>query len=766
MGAPGTAQAARWKQVGLTEAEYRRVVELLGREPNDLELGLYGVMWSEHCSYKSSRLHLKRLPTEGERVLVGPGENAGVLDIGGGLALAVRCESHNHPSAIEPYQGAATGVGGILRDIFTMGARPVALLDSLRFGPLAPGPAPRGTDHPGTDAGRAARNRYLFAGVVKGIGDYGNCTGIPTVGGEVYFEECYSENPLVNVMCVGLIRADRIVRGRAEGVGNPIYLVGAKTGRDGIHGASLLASQEFTEAADEMRPAVQVGDPFMEKLLIEACLELMETDAVAGVNDLGAAGLTSALSETASRAGNGVEVDVVFVPRREEGMTPYEVMLSESQERMLVIVKRGREAEVEAIFRKWGLDATPIGRVTGDGMLRVLDGGRVVAEVPVRTLTAEAPAYDRPAEQPAYLDAVRAFDPESLPEPRPDELAGILRRLLASPNVANRGWIYRQYDHMVRTSTVLLPGADAAVLRVGSGAGVALATDGNGRYCHLDPFTGAAIAVAEAARNVVCVGARPIGLTNCLNFASPERPEVMWQFHQTIEGMRAACLALGIPVTGGNVSFYNETLGRGVYPTPVIGMVGLLEDVEQRLTPGFKEAGDVVVLLGAPDGVGPGDGVGGSEYLKVVHGRVAGWPPALDLGAEARLQRAVLAATSAGVLRSAHDTSEGGLAVALAECCFAGEPGARGAEVSLRELSGRLDFLLFAEAQSRVVASVRPGDLPKLQEIAEREGVPCTVLGRVAADRLTVLTVGGTLIDEETARLEEVWREALPCSMG
>ncbi len=800
------ATAPRWEQVGLTEDEYRRIVELLGREPNDLELGLYGVMWSEHCSYKSSRVHLKRLPTEGARVLVGPGENAGVLDIGDGLAIAVREESHNHPSAIEPYQGAATGVGGILRDIFTMGARPIALLDSLRFGPLEPGPAPRGTlspvaadglDSPGTDEARAARNRYLVGGVVKGISDYGNCVGVPTVGGEIYFEECYNENPLVNVMCVGLIPKDKIVRGRAEGVGNPVFLVGAKTGRDGIHGASLLASQEFTAAAEEMRPAVQVGDPFMEKLLIEACLELMQGDAVAGVNDLGAAGLTSSCSETASRAGNGIEIDVALVPRREEGMTPYEVMLSESQERMLVIARQGREAEVEAVFEKWGLEAARIGRVTGDGRLRVLENDRVVADVPARTLADAAPAYDRPQRRPADLDELWAFDFATVPDVGAAgammdcvapgaavDCGAALRRVLASPNVASRAWAYRQYDHMVRTSTVLVPGAgDASVLRVrGTRKGVALATDGNGRFCRLDPFAGAAMAVAEAARNVACAGARPIGLTNCLNFASPERPEVMWQFRQVIEGMRAACLALDIPVTGGNVSFYNETMGRGVYPTPVIGMVGLLEDLEKRMTPGFKRAGDAVAVLG-PLTADPAT-LAGSEYLRVVHGHVAG-RPAIDLELEARLQRVLLAAIEAGLLASAHDCSEGGLAVTLAECCFAAADGARGAVLDLPAPAGppgaggsggfgaagggsdwRCDALLFGEAPSRVVVSLPEEKLPALADLARGHGVPIERVGRVGGDRLVVTVNGRALVDESTADLESVWREALPCLMG
>lgn len=1236
--------APRWEQVGLTAEEYRRIVELLGREPNDLELGLYGVMWSEHCSYKSSRLHLKRLPTEGERVLVGPGENAGVLDIGDGLAIAVRAESHNHPSAIEPYQGAATGVGGILRDIFTMGARPIALLDSLRFGRLEPGEAPAGAEMGGAGEARAARNRYLVGGVVKGIADYGNCldpgewitvrrdgqvmlteigpfideychgvdgeadvhlfqpvealsfdpvsgearwarikrlvrrvaremlcfktsmgrtltvtpdhpmivvregipevrpagdvqpgdrlplilhwptrvaadaaeeieldliellgdvrsdllvklpqevawhhapayelravvgstysrqargcrgclplsvfrrvepalgvprrdlllyprggrrtpvpavlrldtdlarligyylaegllaqhgttyrvvwtfgkhqerwaadvcdilermgiryalsrrrpttaivvdswllgtlldsvwrcgrsapeksipdlffdaprdlqvellkglvrgsgwvafpkrgsririnfatacrrlseqvtmllqclgvvpcrytrqrgsaavagrrvmagrvyhlgingwdaalcrdwfdpetnaridrtlaeykgggfrpplyqadgrlatvavtsistrigagyvydlevpetglfvtsggmvthncVGVPTVGGEIYFEECYNENPLVNVMCVGLIPKEKIVRGRAEGVGNPVFLVGAKTGRDGIHGASLLASQEFNEAAEEMRPAVQVGDPFMEKLLIEACLELMETDAVAGVNDLGAAGLTSSCAETASRAGNGVEIDVALVPRREEGMTPYEVMLSESQERMLVIAKRGREVEVEAIFQKWGLEAARIGRVTDDGRLRILDGGRVIADVPARTLTEEAPAYDRPQRRPDELDRLWAYDFGQVPDTAtPAANGAALRSVLGSPTVASKSWVYNQYDHMVRTSTVAVPGAaDAAVLRIrGTRKGIALATDGSGRFCRLDPFTGAAMAVAEAARNVACVGARPIGLTNCLNFASPERPEVMWSFSRVIDGMAEACRVLGIPVTGGNVSFYNETLGRGIHPTPVIGMVGLLENLEKRCSPGFRRAGDLIALLGPLDAAAAT--LAGSEYLKVVRGTVAG-RPTIDLGLEARLQQLLLEAIDRRLLASAHDLSEGGLAVAVAECCFAGMREAKGAVLDIRVSDGRQDALLFGEAPSRVVVSLPGHHLDALAGLAEEHGVPFALIGTVGGDRLVVTAGGRMLLDEPVAELERIWREALPCLMG
>ncbi len=741
----------RWEEVGLTEEEYKRIMEILGREPNDLELGMYGLMWSEHCSYKHSKLHLRLFPTEGECVLQGPGENAGVVDIGDGMAVAFRLESHNHPSAIEPYQGAATGIGGIVRDILTMGARPIALLDSLRFGKLDD-----------------ERTRYLFGGVVSGISGYGNCLGLPTVGGEVYFDDCYRGNPLVNVMCIGLMEKGRIVKGRASGVGNAVMVVGAKTGRDGIHGASLLASREFDEKSEEMRPAVQVGDPFMEKLLVESCLELVETDWVVGVNDLGAAGLTSACSETAGRAGSGMEVDVALVPRREEGMTPYEVMLSESQERMLVIIKKGKEKEVEKTFSKWGLDSAVIGRVTGDGMLTILENGRQVASVPAASLSHQAPVYNRERRRPAYLDQITRLSVEDLPVPR--EAGEVLRRLLASPNLGSREWIWRQYDYMVRTNTVVYPGADAAVLRVkGTGKGLAVTTDGNSRYCYLDPRTGGAIAVAEAARNVVCTGAKPLAITNCLNFGNPERPEVLWQFREVIEGMSTAARALGTPVTGGNVSFYNETFGTAIYPTPVVGMLGLLKDISRRVTPGFKEVGDVIILLGETR-----EELGGTEYLKVVHGIVGGRPPEMDLNLEVRVQKVCLEAMERGWVKSAHDVSDGGLAVALAECCFWAEPGAAGCEVTL-ETGIRPDAVLFGESQSRVILTVKEDDLSSLLAMARSMEVAAGVLGRVVDGRLSVglVTTGGTgkkstrrvLMDEPTQELYKIWRNALPEKM-
>ena len=606
---------------GLKRDEYDRIVTFLGREPNLTELGIFSVMWSEHCSYKSSRVHLKTLPTEGPQVLQGPGENAGAVDIGDGLAAIFKIESHNHPSFIEPYQGAATGVGGIIRDIFTMGARPIALLNSLRFGSL---------DAPGT--------RRVLEGVVAGIAGYGNSIGIPTVGGEIVFEPCYAGNPLVNVFCLGIAPAADIIKGVASGVGNAVYYVGAKTGRDGIHGATM-ASAEFDDKSAEKRPAVQVGDPFMEKLLLEACLEVMKSDALVGIQDMGAAGLTCSTSEMGSRGGAGVEIDVSLVPQRETGMTPYEIMLSESQERMLLVVKRGREPEVERIFDKWDLHAVRIGEVTADGRLRVKDRGTTVADIPNRALTDDAPRYHRPMSEPEYLKEAQTLDLGALASassPRAADANAVLLRLLASPTIATKRWAYRQYDHMVRTNTINLPGLGAGVVRIkGTERALAMSVDGNGRYCYLDPRRGAMLAVAEAARNVACTGARPLGATNCLNFGNPERPDIMWQFAQAVEGIGAACRALGVPITGGNVSLYNETDGNAIYPTPVIGVVGLLEHADRVVSGRFKESGDVVILLG--DGRGE---LGGSEYLKLVYDQVRGIPPALDLDRERALAAA------------------------------------------------------------------------------------------------------------------------------
>src|SRR5688572_24485485 len=647
---------------GITPDEYQKIIQILGREPNYTELGVFSVMWSEHCSYKSSRQYLKNLPSEGTHVLQGPGENAGVVDIGDGLAVAFKMESHNHPSFIEPYQGAATGVGGILRDIFTMGARPIASLNSLRFGRI---------DHP--------RTRYLVSGVVAGIGGYGNCIGVPTVGGEVYFDECYDANIVVNAFTLGIAKKKRIHTGVAKGSGNPVMYVGSKTGRDGIHGATM-ASESFSEEKEQRRPTVQVGDPFTEKLLLEACLELMETDTIIGIQDMGAAGLTSSASEMAGRGGTGVRLDLSRVPLREQGMTPYEILLSESQERMLLVAKKGTEDEVKRIFDKWDLDAVVIGQVTDDQHFRAFYDGVEVASIPISALTKEAPVYQRPAERPKRHDQLEQLDLTKIAEP--SDLGATLKHLLGSPNIASKEWIYRQYDHFVRSNTVVAPGADAAVIRVkGTDKGLALTVDGNSRYCYLDPYVGGALAVAEAARNLACVGARPIGLTDCLNFGSPENPEVMWQFAQVIQGMRDACTTLNVPVVSGNVSFYNETDGTPIYPTPTIGMVGLIDKVERMVTPWFKAAGDIVVLLGRTR-----EELGGSEYLKVVHGLVRGTPPWIDLRLEEAVHNCCIEAIHRGILRSAHDTSDGGLAIALAECCVSGPEKALGVRIDMREM--------------------------------------------------------------------------------
>ncbi|MBI4714364.1 MAG: phosphoribosylformylglycinamidine synthase subunit PurL [Nitrospirae bacterium] len=733
---------------GLSEEEYHRIVKILGRDPNWVELGVFSVMWSEHCSYKSSRVHLKKFPTTGKSVLQGPGENAGVVDIGDGFAAVFKMESHNHPSFIEPYQGAATGVGGILRDIFTMGARPVALLDSLRFGDLS-----------------QAKGRYLMHGVVSGISGYGNCVGIPTIGGEVYCDEIYNQNILVNVMALGIARKDRIFKGVAQGAGNPILYFGARTGRDGIHGATM-ASESFDEKSEEKRPTVQVGDPFTEKLLLEACLEIMEKGLVIGIQDMGAAGLTSSSCEMAGRGGTGVEIHVDRVPRREEGMTPYEVMLSESQERMLMVAPKGKEDDVIGICRKWGLEAVVVGRVTDDGNVRVLDGGIPVAEIPARALTEEAPVYQRPEAVPPYQDAIRRLDLRSIPLPR-DYNAALLT-LLVSPTIASKEWIYRQYDHMVRTNTVVLPGSDAAVIRIkGTGRALALTTDCNSRYCFLDPYLGAGIAVAEAARNLVCSGARPLALTDCLNFGSPENPGVMWQFRQAVEGISAACRKLEIPVIGGNVSFYNETRGLPIYPTPIIGMAGLIEDVHRTVTQGFKGAGDAVLLLGKTR-----EELVASEYLKEIHHQVRGEPPILDMDLEKKIQEFCLEVIGEGRVHSAHDLSEGGLAVALAECCIASPEGKIGAEMILdpeteRE-SLRLDALLFGESQSRILLTVLAAQSDDLVFRAQVRGIPCRMIGLTGGEKLMIRRggEGDPLVDLPVERMAAVWSNAIPILLG
>jgi phosphoribosylformylglycinamidine synthase len=726
-------------QHGLTADEYQRIVEALGREPTLTELGIFSVMWSEHCSYKSSRVHLKTLPTTGPRVLQGPGENAGAVDIGDGLAAVFKIESHNHPSFIEPYQGAATGVGGIIRDIFTMGARPIALLNSLRFGSL-----------------EDSLVRRTMSGVVAGIAGYGNSIGIPTVGGEIAFDESYTGNPLVNVFCLGVSKADEIIKAVASGAGNPVYYVGAKTGRDGIHGATM-ASAEFDDKSAEKRPAVQVGDPFMEKLLLEACLEVMRSDALVGIQDMGAAGLTSSSSEMASRGGAGVEIDVSLVPQRESGMTPYEIMLSESQERMLLVAKRGREAEVEQIFEKWDLHAVRIGEVTTDGRLRVRNRGDVVADIPSKALTDDAPRYRRPTAEPPYLKEAQQLDLASLG--KPPAVRDAFRRLLAAPEIASKRWVYRQYDHMVRTNTVVLPGMGAGVVRVkGTGRALALSVDCNGRYVYLDPFLGAQHAVAEAARNVACAGAQPIGATNCLNFGNPEKPDVMWQFVRAIEGMGAACRALDIPITGGNVSLYNETDGRAVLPTPVVGVVGLIEDATRPCRRTFQSSGDAVVLLGDSRAE-----LGGSEYLKILHGVVRGTPPTLDLAREAALQRLLVSQVAAGIIRSAHDCAEGGLAIALSECCFDTGLGATvdlGGIVALEPSFGDV-ATLFGESASRVVVSVFPTAVSDLLSLAAAAGVPAAQIGTVGGGRIRISIERRVVLDEPLSETEAIWSGAL-----
>ncbi len=727
---------------GLTEEEYKKIKDMLGRDPNFTELGIFSVMWSEHCSYKSSKPLLRTFPTSGENILVKAGEeNAGVVDIGEGLAVVMKMESHNHPSAVEPFQGAATGVGGIIRDIFTMGARPIALLDSLRFGHLGNG-----------------HNRYLFSGVVGGIAAYGNCMGIPTVGGEVYFDETYEGNPLVNVMCVGVARRDNLVKARAVGFGNPVLYVGADTARDGLGGASF-ASRELTEELDKDRPAVQIGDPFKEKLLLEACLELLNTGVVVGMQDMGAAGLTSSTSETASRGNSGIRIDLSLVPRREEGMIPYELMLSESQERMLVIIKKGREREARRVFDKWDLHAVPIGEVTDDGYLTVMDKDRKVAEIPVKFLTEDAPVYMREEREPEYLGKIKDVSISTIPEPQGYD--DVLKILLASPTISSKRWVYEQYDHMIRTDTVLQPGGDAAVIRIkGTEKAIALTCDGNGRYCFLDPYEGGKIAVAEAARNVVCVGAKPLAITNCLNFGNPTKTYLFWQFRRCVEGIADACRILETPVSGGNVSFYNENPKGAIDPTPVVGMLGLIEKMDFLCTSWFKKEGDLIILLGECRG-----GIGGSEYLQLIHGLKVGPIPRLDLERERAVQNICLEMIRAHLVSSAHDCSEGGLAVALAECCISNSGKERGAIIELEAfpeiLSIRMDALLFGETQSRILISCHPRNFPQVQRIARRNKVPCARLGVVTGDRITIRRIKKRVLDLSLEELGNKWRKGL-----
>jgi len=705
------------EQHGLSEDEYQQILKHLGREPNLTELGIFSVMWSEHCSYKSSRVHLKRFPTEGPQVVQGPGENAGAVDIGDGLAAVFKMESHNHPSFIEPFQGAATGVGGILRDIFTMGARPIALLDSLRFGEL---------DSP--------QNRHLLQGVVSGISWYGNCIGVPTVGGEITFNDIYSKNPLVNVFCLGIVKKDRLLRGLAQGTGNQVLYIGAKTGRDGIHGATM-ASDSFDDASEKKRPNVQVGDPFLEKLLLEACLEFLEQDLLVGIQDMGAAGLTSSSCEMASRSGTGIELDVAKVPRRETNMTPYEVLLSESQERMLLVAKPGKEEAVLAICQKWGIDAAVVGHVTDDGFLRVLEGDEVVAEIPAHAIAEEAPRYERPAAPPEYQEILQSLNLDAIPDLK--DAGEALLSLLASPTIASKRWVFRQYDYMVGTNTVVCPGSDAAVVRIkGTDKALAMTTDGNSRYCLLNPYLGGGLAVAEAARNLVCSGAKPVGLTDCLNFGNPERPDIMWQLVMAIEGIADACRAFDVPVVSGNVSLYNETNNLSIYPTPIIGMVGVIKKERDITTQWFKNPGDHILLLGETK-----EDLGGTEYLKVMHSREQGTPPWLDLEKEMSVQDCLLMLIQQGWIQSAHDCSEGGLLVTLAECSLTHPTTPLGAQITLNLDRLRLDALLFGESPSRILVSVSPEHIDQVHAtIQEHAGdVPIATLGQVTdSDNLEV----------------------------
>jgi len=761
------------REHGLTPEEYEKVKQLLGgREPTITELGIFSVMWSEHCSYKSSRVHLKRLPTRSRRVLQGPGENAGIIDIGDGWACAFKIESHNHPSFIEPFQGAATGVGGILRDIFTMGARPVAVMDSLRFGPIR--------NHVGTD-GRPAeqssqtgkseptqaeihKNHSLLEGVISGIASYGNCFGVPNLGGETKFEACYSGNPLVNAFALGLVRRDQIFYAKAAGEGNPVIYVGSKTGRDGIHGATM-ASEEFSEASEAKRPNVQVGDPFLEKLLLEACLEAMQTGAIVGIQDMGAAGLTCSTCEMGARGHVGTEIELDRVPQRETGMTPYEIMLSESQERMLLVAQKGREEEVFRVFEKWGLDAVEIGRVTNDGKMRVLHHGEVVSEIPNEALTDDAPVYKRPLER--WEPSVPREMPASIKLAEAGDFTGNLKHLLASPNICGKRWVWQQYDHMVQTNTVEGPGAgDAGVIRIkGSHRALAMALDGNSRWCYLDPQLGAMHAVADAARNVACSGATPVGATNCLNFGNPEKPQIMWQFSKAIDGITKACEELDVPITGGNVSFYNETLGEGIYPTPVIGIVGILEDVHKAVFPHFREPGRAIVLLRASE---PGDltdaesEFGSSEYAKEILGAVWGFPPALELEREAALQKALAEMIDAGLVDSAHDCSEGGIAITLAESTFGNGVGLR---VNLASLELPPEFVLFGEDASRVLISCDRSSLQGIQQVSGKYGLSAEQIGETVSDQVEIELDGNVVVSAVVKELRDSFEGALEAAL-
>ncbi|PGY07039.1 phosphoribosylformylglycinamidine synthase subunit PurL [Bacillus sp. AFS031507] len=718
-----------YQQMGLSDEEFAMVENILGRTPNYTETGLFSVMWSEHCSYKNSKPILRKFPITGERVLQGPGEGAGIVDIGDEQAVVFKIESHNHPSAIEPYQGAATGVGGIIRDVFSMGARPIAMLNSLRFGELD-----------------SARVRYLFKEVVAGIAGYGNCIGIPTVGGEIQFDPCYEGNPLVNAMCVGLIDHKDIKKGQAHGEGNTVMYVGAKTGRDGIHGATF-ASEELTEQSNEDRPAVQVGDPFMEKLLLEACLELIHFDALVGIQDMGAAGLVSSSAEMASKAGMGIEMNLDLVPQRETGMSAYEMMLSESQERMLIVVKKGREQEIVELFEKYGLEAVGIGTVTSDKQLRLIHNGEIVADVPADALAEDAPVYQKPSKEPSYFKEFQAMENEI---PQVDDVKETLLQILRQPTVASKEWVYEQYDYMVRTNTVVSPGSDAAVVRIrGTRKALAMTTDCNSRYVYLDPEMGGKIAVAEAARNIVCSGAEPLAITDNLNFGNPEKPEVFWQIEKAADGMSEACRVLETPVIGGNVSLYNETSGTAIYPTPVVGMVGLVTDIDHITTQHFKNSGNLIYLVGETK-----DEFGGSELQKLLNGKVFGKAPELNITIEKERQNQVLAAIRAGLVQSAHDLSEGGLAVGLAECLFANEK--LGAEV---EIEGNLVSALFSETQSRFLLSVKEEDKLEFESL-----VDAVQIGLVNDTAKLQISMGeSTVLEASIEELKDAWKGAIPC---
>jgi phosphoribosylformylglycinamidine synthase subunit PurL len=770
---------------GVTASEYARIQKILGRDPNITELGIFSVMWSEHCSYKSSKVHLKRLPTRGKLVVQGPGENAGVVDIGDGLVAAFKIESHNHPSYVEPFQGATTGVGGILRDIFTMGARPIAILDSLRFGEITASKTTTEVD--------AAKNRRILDGVIRGVAHYGNCFGVPTVGGEVGFEPCYAQNPLVNALALGIARKEDIFLAKAKGIGNPVIYVGAKTGRDGIHGASLLASAEFTEESQQKRPNVQVGDPFVEKLLLEACIEAMKTGAVVAIQDMGAAGLTCSTMEMASRGGTGIEIDLAKVPQRESGMTPYEIMLSESQERMLLVAEKGREQEVLDVFKKWGLDAVVVGLVTAGGIATIKNRSEIAAQIPAHPLAEAGPVYNRPMAEPAPRRETEkdwfSFAAESI------DLTENFKKLLASPAIASKRWITEQYDTMVRTNTLAGPGAsDAAVVRIkeseknGITKALALSTDANGRWSQLNPKVGAMHAVAEAARNVAASGARPIAATNCLNFGSPEKPEVMWQFSQAIDGLSEASLALNTPITGGNVSFYNETLGKSIYPTPTIGILGILDDASKVLKIAFRNDGDIIVLLNGANSSGAGPQASAhtskqrefssSEFSKTIAGIVAGEPPAIELAAEKWLIDCLIALAETRLVHSAHDISDGGLAVTLAESCFAaattpnchseGSPRSEesavpslGASVTIPEV-GPAEYALFGERGARAIVSVSPDKLAALRATARQYGVGAHEIGKVTRDNsLRIEYKGHAVVSAPVPVLRDIWAHSL-----